>query len=55
VRSLGADSIEIRLDPTDQETSVILRGQLSGDSIVGTWRVALGRTASGTGRFTLRR
>jgi len=55
VKSLGVDSVEIHLDPGDEETSVILRGLVSGDSIVGTWRVAVNRAAGGTGRFTLSR
>jgi len=52
-RLLGADSVEISLDPADGR-AVVLRGRLAGDSIVGHWRYEAGRSAAAAGRFVMR-
>jgi len=53
--ALRSDSVEIRLDPDNEETSIVLRGKLGGDSIAGTWNVSVPRVTEGGGRFVMAR
>lgn len=48
----GEDSVTISLDPTDDGTSLLLRGTLRKDSVVGAWAL-LSRGAGGGGSFVL--
>ena len=48
------DSVTIALDPSNTEASLLLRGTLAHDSIVGTWAL-LSRGSGGGGSFILRR
>jgi hypothetical protein len=51
--SLSEDSVEIRLDPTNDETVIVLRGLVQGDSVFGTWTVSVPRVTQGGGRFVM--
>ena len=53
-RLLGADSVEIALDP-EGERAVVLAGRLAGDSVAGHWSYEWGRTTGAAGRFVMRR
>jgi hypothetical protein len=53
LRPLAKDSVEIRLDPMNDQTFIVLRGQLHGDSIVGVWDVSVPRVTEGGGRFVM--
>jgi hypothetical protein len=53
-RLVGADSVEIALDP-EGERAVVLAGKLSGDSVAGHWRYEWGRATGAAGRFVMRR
>ena len=53
--AIPPDSVEIRLDPENQETSIVLRGELRRDSIAGTWNVSIPRVTEGGGRFVMAR
>lgn len=48
------DSVLIALDPTEAELTVILRGSLRADSLIGTWTVS-SRRAGGGGSYVMRR
>lgn len=47
------DSVEIRLAPMDDQTVILLRGRLQGDSIAGVWDVSVPRVTAGGGRFVM--
>ena len=49
------DSVEIRLDPTADDAAFVLRGQLRGDSILGTWTMSIPRLTETGGRFAMAR
>ena len=49
------DSLEIRLNPTADDAVIVLRGQLRGDSILGTWTMSIPRITESGGRFAMAR
>jgi hypothetical protein len=53
LRALHGDSLEIRLDGVGDQATMVLRGELGGDSIVGTWGVSVPRVTEGGGRFAM--
>jgi hypothetical protein len=50
----GRDSVLIALDPTEAEVTVILRGAMRADSLIGTWTVS-SRRVGGGGSYVMRR
>jgi hypothetical protein len=53
VLAVQQDSVEIRLDPMNDETVIVLRGLVQGDSVLGTWTVSVPRVTQGGGRFVM--
>jgi hypothetical protein len=53
VAGLNKDSLLIILGEPGDETSVILNGRMTGDSIRGTWTVSIGRSGGGGGSFLI--
>ena len=51
--ALTQDSVEMRLDPTNDATVIMLRGLVQGDSLFGTWTVSVPRVTEGGGRFVM--
>ena len=50
---LKKDSLQIILGEPSGETSVILTGRMTNDSIRGTWTVSIGRSGGGSGSFLI--
>lgn len=54
-RAVGRDSVRLLLGPVGTRPTVVMRGAWAGDSLVGEWRVEVGRTAGASGTFVMAR
>jgi hypothetical protein len=50
---LSADSLEIILGDPRSDVTVRMTGRVTGDSIIGGWRVLVARTGGGGGHFVM--